>query len=225
MFTTSSWRSQRTADSDGGFSAPDPSAPPSSGKLLVVNSMPIRFTHNLALVGVCVKRIGMQGSSETSYAERNPMKIHNTTPALPALPKLSKWAAGWEKPVNWMDYLQVNIHPEDMLIISKMWFPDFVEVDNSIFLEWSFTEESYKEWKSRLRTKREIELLFNHIHLWDVFSAIHYKDKSNIYEIIALQLRMSWEFSLKKCFPCREFEVLCSNTDQDYGPTITFCEQ
>ena len=123
-----------------------------------------------------------------------------------------------------MDYIELNIHPEDILILGKLIFPDFVEVDGVVLLALLFDEETYKKRKSHL-TKRMTELGFNHVHIWDMFSAINYKDEGNVCEGIGLLLKMGWEFSLSKCFSGRSFEVIYSNTESDYGPTITFCER
>jgi hypothetical protein len=152
------------------------------------------------------------------------MIVHKTINDILPLYRLQKWQKGWEKPVDWMDYLQVNIHPEDILIVGKFLFPAFIEIDDVVLLQLLFNEAVYRQTKDNFSTKRNIELSMNHIYILDVFSVDNRNDL-NVYENIALMVKTSWEFSLGKCFPGRQFEVAYSNTESDYGPTLTFCEQ
>ncbi|MDD0973158.1 hypothetical protein [Pseudomonas fontis] len=69
---------------------------------------------------------------------------------------------------------------------------------------------------------REVEKIMNHTHLCDVFSGCNDEVGDFVFEQLAEILSLSWQLVLKDKFPERKFSVEVLNSDQDYGPTVTF---
>ncbi|MGL3340598.1 hypothetical protein ACSVJE_21170, partial [Pseudomonas aeruginosa] len=67
-----------------------------------------------------------------------------------------------------------------------------------------------------------VERFINHTHIYDIFSGCNEDVEDEIFEQLAHMLSLSWRLILKEKFPDRDFSVLLSCSDQDYGPTITF---
>jgi hypothetical protein len=62
----------------------------------------------------------------------------------------------------------------------------------------------------------------NHTHLYDIFSGCADEVDDVVFEQLAEIVALSWRLVLKDKFPGIKFSVDVSNSDQDYGPTVTF---
>ncbi|MDA3269564.1 hypothetical protein [Pseudomonas aeruginosa] len=72
---------------------------------------------------------------------------------------------------------------------------------------------------------QSVERFINHTHIYDIFSGCNEDVEDEIFEQLAHMLSLSWRLILKEKFPDRDFSVLLSCSDQDYGPTITFFQK
>ncbi len=67
--------------------------------------------------------------------------------------------------------------------------------------------------------------MLNHVYLYDLFTG----NLDDISDSVFLQLykvmQCSWEMSLKKVFPTKEFVIELYNSESDYGPSLTFYQK
>ena len=114
---------------------------------------------------------------------------------------------------------------------SCLFWPDFIEYDDCVFLKDTFSVENFKDW-----TKTEyvvhfaqIESVINHIHILDLFTSE--KQDEITYEQIKYlgnKIREIYEVKLISNFPDRKFEVLFNGDEHledllDYE--ITFFQE
>ncbi len=139
------------------------------------------------------------------------------------LKKFKEWKEKWEKPdeMDWLSYLSFNCHPEDVLIVGKLFFPEFIERDGLIFLEIKFDEGIYSEWVARLGNDFiSIQNVINHVHIYDLFAHCEDDVEDDVFIDICEMLKSTWEIRLKKLYPSISVCVESSFSDQDYGPTL-----
>jgi len=67
-----------------------------------------------------------------------------------------------------------------------------------------------------------VEKIMNHTHLYDIFAGCSDDVDDVVFEQLAEVVALSWRLVLKDKFPESKFVVDVSNSDQDYGPTVTF---
>lgn len=139
--------------------------------------------------------------------------------------KYESWKSGWmeEDGVDIFSYISDMCNPEYFLLSCKLLFPDFVVIKGAVFLENRFSSDIFYCWLKQLNGDvHAVEKIMNHMHLYDVFGGslddVDDAVLAQLSEVIAL----SWRLVLKDKFPEREFSVEVSNTDQDYGPIVTF---
>lgn len=137
--------------------------------------------------------------------------------------KFNNWKNQWGDPsqIGIMDYINFNIHPEDVLILGYLFFPKFIEFDGCVFFQDHFSEENYFSWKERLGNDRvAIEKVINHVHVYDVFANFTTKLEDSIFERIGRLLQLSWSIYLRREFPHKRIIVDYSNDENDYGPIV-----
>lgn len=152
------------------------------------------------------------------------MKLIETLPMNHDLDKYEQWKKKWSNQslLDFSVYISETMHPEDFLISSKLFFPDFVEVNDCVFLSERYIESNYNDWMEKLQNKSSVESILNHIHMYDIFSGSDQDISDSIFIQISKVLKFSWEVSLAKCFLDRKFIVETSFSDMEYGPTLTF---
>ncbi len=111
------------------------------------------------------------------------------------------------------------------MIFCKWLFPDFVVFEESVILEMKFDEPAFRVWLDHFSgDKAGVERMLNHTHLYDVFSGCGSSVDEVVFEQLSNVLAMSWRMVLKAKFPDRRFHVEAINSDQEYGPVVTFHE-
>ena len=143
------------------------------------------------------------------------------------LGKYPKWKSGWsdQDGINIYSYISYVCDPEDVLVVSRLFFPDLVCVDGCVFLEFKYNPgmvgllSSYGD-----REKMDVELSVNRVSLYDAFFGASDKVGDLIYEQLCEVLAVSWSMALGKAFPGVEFKIESSNLSSDYGPSLTFCK-
>ena len=134
---------------------------------------------------------------------------------LKCLSNYELWKSGWENKneIDIFSYISYEIRPEDLLILGKLVFPDFILDRGAVILEMNYEAE------------KSVERFVNHTHIYDIFPGCSEDVEDEIFEQLAHMLSLSWRLILKEKFPDRDFSVLLSCSDQDYGPTITFFQK
>lgn len=145
------------------------------------------------------------------------------------LPKWSQpvaikdWGRNCSPPIEkaWLNHLNYFVHPDVVVAAGRLLLPKFVDHEGGVFLENNFTLKGYSEWKERLADISEVENMINHQHVYDLFSVSDDISEES-YLGVANLLADTINLTLRVCYPDREFCVVVSNTDQDYGPTVSF---
>jgi hypothetical protein len=122
------------------------------------------------------------------------------------------------------NYLAMVGRYEIAAALSKLFWPDFVEVDGCILLAEQFELQNFKDWqKELLGDRQKIESLINHVHIWDLFLNDPRQDyQLALHEHLAKMLTICWKHALKEAFPDKEFEFYYETEPHEYGPTISF---
>ncbi|UUW92467.1 hypothetical protein [Pimelobacter simplex] len=117
-------------------------------------------------------------------------------------------------------YLSIMLKPSMMALALTFAFPRFVEHRGAVLLESAYDEEAVEAWFQQLDGDAvAVELVMNHIHLWDVFAPSTAFEAET--ELLLAPLATSWGAALRAAFPTRTFRVL-TDPDGDYGPELTF---
>ncbi|WP_140919016.1 hypothetical protein [Limnobaculum xujianqingii] len=138
------------------------------------------------------------------------------------------WQSQWRNPelISYSDYLSETLHPETLLISSKLFIPEFISVDNCILLFERYEESNFKLWREKFGDENSlIEKMLNHIHIYDLFGSNADDVTDSIFEQICDVLKCSWGMTLKQLFPTKTFNLESSGSDVGYGPTLTFYQK
>jgi len=125
---------------------------------------------------------------------------------------------------NPYDYISNNFNPENVYLIGKyIYFPDIFEFKKGFFLKDRISIKEYNIWLEKLNGNiSEVEKIFNHIHVYDLFAHFTEDIEEDIFLQIGMQMKISWEMYLKHKFPENDFVIIFDDGKNDYGPTITF---
>ncbi|MFL9813613.1 hypothetical protein D7241_10185 [Stutzerimonas sp. VN223-3] len=127
--------------------------------------------------------------------------------------------------VDEFSYLSSKCNPEDVLLSCKLFFPDLIVVGDGVFLESKYDSSVIDSWFKKFGGDlRSVEKMVNHIHLYDVFDGCAEEVDNRVFEQLADVMALSWRMVLSDKFAKRKFEVEVSNSDQSYGPVVTFYE-
>lgn len=130
-----------------------------------------------------------------------------------------EWSNSYQMGIS--NYISFNIQPDDVLILSKLFFPDFIEFDTCVFLKENFSETNYFVWKEQLNNNNSlIEKVINEIHVYDIFANNDENIEEFVFEEIGKVLQYSWASHLKNIFPTKSFIVDYENNENSYGPTL-----
>lgn len=144
------------------------------------------------------------------------------------LSKYPEWKSRWsdQDGLNIYSYISYTCDPEDVLVMSRLFFPDFVCVDGCVFLDFKYSPgmvgllSSYSDME-----KMDVEMSVNRFSLYDAFFGVGDKVDDLIYEQLCGVLVVSWGMALGKVFPGVEFKFESGNLESDYGPSLTFCKR
>lgn len=125
-----------------------------------------------------------------------------------------------------MDYISFNFHPEDLLILSHLLFPEFIEFDGCLLWKDHFNEKGYIEWMNHLNNdRRRVKKVINHLYIYDLFGGLKETVDDKTFEQVGKLLQRSWKLHLSNRFPNKKITVEYSHTDEDYGPLIVVFQQ
>lgn len=144
------------------------------------------------------------------------------------LVRYDAWEAQWEEPetLGLHEYISEKCHPEDVLICSRLFFPEFIVVDNCVLLYERYEENNFLAWKLKFPQENSaVEKMINHTHVYDLFGSIADNVSDSVFNQLCIVMKCSWRMTLKEVFPEKEFIIESSNDDAEYGPTLTFYQK
>jgi len=115
---------------------------------------------------------------------------------------------------NWNigSYLNTFFDINAALAFSKLYFPDFVDIQNCVILDFRYNEDLFKQWFTELNGEvSQVEKMCNLYELKDFFhinNNINDENKKNkVLDVFGTILKRSWEVNLKLLYPERSFKV------------------
>ncbi|MGY2173830.1 hypothetical protein [Pseudomonas azotoformans] len=141
--------------------------------------------------------------------------------------KYERWKTQWKDQSELDEFFFISdvVHPEDVLMFSKVLFPDLVVHESGVFLASQFTVEAFTNWMETCnKDVVAVEKLLNHMHLYDVFGGCNDRVEEAVYEQLCRIVAQSWRMVLLSQFPERTFCVQAIVSDQEYGPMVTFSQ-
>ncbi len=110
------------------------------------------------------------------------------------------------------------------LTFSKLFCPDFIEVDGLVLLAEHYNHDNLEDWKITLVVDlSQVESVINHMHTYDLFLNDLQEDiEQSVYCIIGQAMYRCWKCSLADKYPDKRFQMFYSDEDMDEGSVISF---
>lgn len=138
--------------------------------------------------------------------------------------KYIEWKNKWFKKdnIDLYQYISFNIHPDDILIIGKLLFPETIEIENSILLKENYNYFLYESLKKRYNNSREIESEINKIYLYDLFAHCTDVIDDKLFKNIGELIQFSWDIYFKYKFPNKNIVIERISNIYNYGDILSF---
>ena len=138
--------------------------------------------------------------------------------------KYIEWKNKWSKKdnIDLYQYISFNIHPDDILIIGKLLFPETIEIENSILLKENYNYFLYESLKKRYNNSREIESEINKIYLYDLFAHCTDVIDDKLFKNIGQFIQFSWDIYFKYKFPNKNIVIEYISNPYNYGDVLSF---
>jgi hypothetical protein len=129
------------------------------------------------------------------------------------------------------NYISMRANSDLAVAFSKLFWPDFVEVDGCILLAEQYSPKAYERWKTQLHGDRlSIEQTLNDIRIWDFFLTSdkildeHGNEQSRqvLQEFLGNVLAKCWACALREMFPTKTFILEYDPSAFYDGPRICF---
>ncbi|HMA35512.1 MAG TPA: hypothetical protein VKY74_13665 [Chloroflexia bacterium] len=140
------------------------------------------------------------------------------------LPEYQKWKSP-EKELGIWSYVNMRADYDLAAAFSKLFWPDFVEIDQCVLLAEKYDPKRFKEWMQRYDNDfRAVESIVNHVHIYDLFMNSPNEEvySLELFEYLAQVLMRCWKYALADIFPDKQFTFEYKTEPDAYGPTITF---
>ena len=120
------------------------------------------------------------------------------------------------------DFIHKYGSPLSALLHSHLFWPDFVEIDDMVFLQYEFEDENdYKRLKEALEhyqwNRRAVEESFNVVEISSFFGKSTGDVSDEGYQVLASIVCDTWSAKLKHQFPSRRFEIDILDIDDTDG--------
>ena len=138
---------------------------------------------------------------------KNSIKMFNMN--LEEIDKYIKWKDRWSKKdnIDIYQYISFNIHPDDILIIGKLLFPEIIEIEDCIFLKDNFDDFLYKNLKKKL---------------YDLFAHCADTIDDKLFRKIGEFIQFSWNIYFKHKFPNKNIVIEYISNPYNYGDVLSF---
>ncbi|RYY84392.1 MAG: hypothetical protein EOO15_19485 [Chitinophagaceae bacterium] len=131
---------------------------------------------------------------------------------LNSIAQYEKWESANKNNWDITSYLNKNYDMNAAVAFSKLFFPDFLEIDGCVLLAFRYVENTYKQWKSKFGD--DLSTIERHCNLYDVQDYFHINTDiradsqflSSV-EQFSKALKVAWEANCKLLFPDRKITV------------------
>ena len=139
------------------------------------------------------------------------------------LPQVQAWSAG-DEDFSLSGFVMANVTVAEAAVLSALFWPDFVEFQGCVFLDFKFEEKGVNSWLDRLKSDlRAVEAVVNQVHLWDMFAPTS-PEEYKVLSQLAGRVSDIWRAAVRHAFPDREFLVSVADDPEEYGPTLTLTQ-
>ena len=153
------------------------------------------------------------------------MKRVNSIPSVTDTQAYCSWKKQWssQEDLDVHSYIFDQCRPDHVLMFSNMLFPDFVVAEGGVFLGRNFSDEVFDTcFALASGDLSKTEQLLNVVRIYDVFGQGARDVSDDVFLQLCNVIGFSWRMVLKEKFPEKVFCVEVSNSEQNYGPDITF---
>jgi hypothetical protein len=137
------------------------------------------------------------------------------------LPSIRSWAADFSTEMTPWDVANFKGGLELAVVFTTLFFPEFRDVSGYLVLkEGHFTDDGFSGWLLENENPAE-PVAWDSVHVYDLFSNEDIQHDNEVWLFLAKTLQSSWQSVLDAEYPERTVKVVLSDTDQDYGPTLS----
>jgi hypothetical protein len=124
-----------------------------------------------------------------------------------------KWRKVNSEDFSLLDYLFGVSNVEVAIAFTKLFWPDFFEYKDGVFLSEAFNSKIYEQWKDQLEDDiTSIEQVMNHKHIEDLLPGSENISMENLFYLGQVIAEM-WQSRLSLVYPNRRFKVDCKQED------------
>lgn len=122
------------------------------------------------------------------------------------IPELKKWDNDPNKAFH--KWLCCIGNLEHAIGYSQLFWPNFIEYQNCVFLEQNFTKDAFNEWNTTLKNNlTNVESTLNHIHLSEAFGNPDMSSNERQLYFLGNLLFEMWKCKLRLNFPKKTFII------------------
>ncbi|TQK45050.1 hypothetical protein FBY35_6591 [Streptomyces sp. SLBN-118] len=135
-------------------------------------------------------------------------------------PQSGAWAESIDGAADYLEYLSQNVGLAEWAAVSRVFFPQFVEVDGCVLWDRVYDPDNLRIWREELKGDvSSIEATLNQFRLWQYIEIDDDESQRRAFEL-AREIAASWRGCLERSFPGRSFDVQATDTVD--GPVVSF---
>lgn len=140
------------------------------------------------------------------------------------LPRFRRWRDELGQPgLGPWDYLRHHCDTELAALLSTLFWPSLVEVEDCVLLAHRFDPENFRHWREHVAGDLSaVEAVINHTHVYDLFETGATDLDLAVYEQVGRVLFRCWRARVQAAFPNRTFTFEYATEPDEYGPTVSF---
>ena len=110
-------------------------------------------------------------------------------------------------------YLNMKYEMNVAIALSKLYFPNFIEKENCVVLDFRYNEHTFKEWHKHFKGDiKKIEFMCNYYDVQDYFTTSELNYETDEQYFLAVEqfgkiLQRIWQINLDLLFPQRTMKV------------------
>jgi len=141
---------------------------------------------------------------------------------LPIFQRYKQENEHWIPDFDLWSYLNLRADIDLAAAFSKLFWPDFVEIDGCVLLALHYERDNFEHWKEHFDGNRSAtEAMINHVHIHDLFvnSASRVEYPAELKQYLGKVLLICWRHALEDAFPSRHFVFSIAGPSE---PSISF---
>ncbi|MFG2596399.1 hypothetical protein [Streptomyces sp. NPDC048462] len=122
---------------------------------------------------------------------------------------------------DYLDFLSRSAGQAEWIALSRVFLPEFVEVEGCVLWDRSYDPVNFRQWHERLDgDATSVEATLNQFKLWLYIDIADGAESQSNALALAQEIAEAWRLSLKKAFPQGVFDVQATDTVD--GPVVSF---